>query len=232
MSNDSVEPVSNELLFALNPNASPSLQVIGGRIPVLIVDDLFLNPAAIRSHALTLPFRPPDYPYPGRIAVPSAAEASKSLQHFVSSALMLVNSHYLPKIPPIAENGQRITQLSRAETDFAITDVHPDELEETQRKPHTDPVPIFGLIYLNPESRGGTLFFDPPRSDRPKEARLGYCSIGDTEFRFIGKVEGVFNRLAIYPGFVLHTGEISGSWIRSDDRHNSPRLTQRLVFFP
>lgn len=215
--------------FALNAGARLSLQLIGGRLPVLIVDDFFKEPAAVRSAALSLPYHPPDYPYPGKLADVPGDEQSRAL--FLGTVLQFVNREYLPRIPPIAANGRPIRQFTRVHTDFAITDVHPDELAETQRKPHVDPVPVFGLVYLNPEDRGGTLFFDRPAA-MPNPDRSGYCSSDDADFPFIGKIEGLFNRLAIYPGFVLHTGEIAGSWISGEERFTAPRLTQRFVFFP
>ena len=216
-------------LFALNPDARPAMTLVGGRLPVLIVDGVFKDPRAIRSAALALPYEPPGYPYPGRIATPPAGDGS--LEAFLRSVLALVNGQYLPNIPPIAADNRQITKFARVHTDFAITDVHPDDLAETQRKPHTDPVPIFGLVYLNPEERGGTLFFDPPKA-APGGDRRGYISSGDPAYPFVGKIDGRFNRLAIYPGFILHTAEIAGDWIRGDERRESPRLTQRLVFFP
>lgn len=217
-------------LFALNATASASLQVLGGRVPVLIVEDVFQDPAAIRSYALGLHFQPPPYPYPGRIAEPPASD--ESLQFFLQSVLGLLNGNYLPRIPPIAANGRPITRFSRVQADFAVTDVPPDELSEIQRKPHVDPVPIFGLVYLNPEDRGGTLFFDRPAGVPDEPGRRGYTSSEDPDYPFLGRIEGKFNRLAIYPGFVLHSGEIAGDWIDSDERFDAPRLTQRLVFFP
>jgi hypothetical protein len=216
-------------LFALNSAARPCLQLVGGRFPVLIVDNLFAEPEALRSSALALSYRPPPYPYPGKIA--EAPREDPSLQFFLRAVMRLVNGEYLPRVPPITANDQHITAFGQVHTDFAITDVHPDELSETQRKPHIDPVPIFGLVYLNAEERGGTLFFDSPASPATNPRR-GYCAPNDAEFRLVGKIEGRFNRLAIYPGFVPHTGEIEGGWISSDERFKSPRLTQRLAFFP
>lgn len=223
------ETTADMPFLELNPDARASLQLIGGRLPVLIVDDVFKDPAAVRSAALRLPYHAPDYPYPGKLAELPGDE--RSLAPLLETVLQLVNREYLPRIPPIAADGRPIRQFARVHADFAITDVHPDELSETQRKPHTDPVPIFGLVYLNPEDRGGTLFFDHPPVP-PQQQRRGYCSSEDAEYPFIGRIEGVFNRLAIYPGFVLHTGEILGSWIATDERFKSPRLTQRFVFFP
>ena len=217
-------------LFALNPNPKGFLRMLGGRLPVLIVDEVFEDPEGLRSAALALPYKPAGHYYPGKVAVPPGEDGS--LSQFLDRVLSLVNHEYLPRIPPIAYNQQPITAFCQIETDFAITDFHPDELSGDQRRPHKDPVPIFGLVYLNPEERGGTLFFDDPAPGTAEAPRSGYCSSEDPEFGFIGKIEGSFNRLAIYPGFVRHSGEIAGNWIRGGDRFAEPRLTQRLIFTP
>jgi hypothetical protein len=218
-----------EGLYRLNPAARPEMLLLGDRLPVLIVDDLFVDAHAVRESALQLQFRAPPYPYPGRLGEPDNQEPS--LKAFLASVLDLVNREYLPRIPTIRENGQPITRFRRIQADFAVTDVHPDELAPVQRAPHIDPVPIFGLVYLNQTDRGGTLFFE--HSGAPAAAaRAGYFSVGDAVFSLVGKIEGRFNRLAIYPGFVPHTGEITGDWITTDERFKDPRLTQRLVFFP
>jgi Family of unknown function (DUF6445) len=217
-------------LFQLNPNARAVLRPVGGRLPILFIDDVFANPARLRESALGLPFHEPPHPfhYPGKIAEPDGADPSLKL--FLRKILDLVNQQYLPRIPVILENGRPITAFSRVETDFAIVDVHPNDVESGQRKPHVDPVPIFGLVYLNTTERGGTLFFSSTGRSAGKE-RSGYFVEADSEYAFVGKIEGRFNRLAVYPGFVPHSGEIAGDWITTDERFSEPRLTQRLTFF-
>jgi hypothetical protein len=190
---------------------------------------VFANPAAIRETALRLQFHKPEYPYPGKIAEPDNSDPS--LRKFLNKVLELVNGEYLPRVPSIIQAGKPISEFTRVEPDFAITDVYPDELQSVQRAPHVDPVAIFGLVYLNVVDRGGTLFFSRSGQGASQE-RDGYFLEGDAEYAYVGKIEGQFNRLAIYPGFVPHTGEIVGDWIRTDERFSSPRLTQRLVFFP
>jgi hypothetical protein len=217
-------------LFAIHPRARPKLQLIGRQIPALVVDDIFADPVALRRHALALEYRPPDYYYPGKLA--SADSEDRSLQPFLQTVLALVNQEYLGRIPPISGGGNPITAFARIHADFAITDVHPGELQATQRIPHTDPVPIFGLVYLNEVDRGGTMFFRHAEAGAAPEQRQGYFEAGNSGFDFIGKIEGLFNRLAIYPGFVPHSGEITGDWISTDARFTSPRLTLRLAFLP
>jgi hypothetical protein len=218
-------------LFQLNPNARAVLRPVGGRLPILIIDDVFANPARLRESALGLPFHEPPYPfrYPGKIAEPDTADPSLKL--FLGHVLSLVNHEYLPRIPVIFERDRPITAFSCVKTDFAIVDVHPNDVEPGQRTPHVDPVPIFGLVYLNPSERGGTLFFSATGRSVGKE-RAGYFVEADPEYAFVGKIEGRFNRLAIYPGFVPHSGEIAGDWITTDERFSEPRLTQRLTFHP
>jgi Family of unknown function (DUF6445) len=221
---------ASENLFALNSVARTTFKVLGGRVPVLLVDNVFNQPETMRARALELSYANPRTAYPGRIAQPD--ERDQSLNLFLRGVLELVNQHYLPRVPPILANGQPIRAFRTIHADFAITDFHPDELEPLQRKPHTDPVSLFGLVYLNREPRGGTLFFDRGKQGSAQQKPDGYCSAGDEEFSLIGRIDGLFNRLAIYPGFILHSGEIEGEWIKGDDRFRSPRLTLRLAFMP
>jgi uncharacterized protein DUF6445 len=221
---------ADDQLFALNRRCAARMELVGGRIPVLIADDFYADADAVRGHALSLPFAPPPYPYPGALA--EIDEANSSLTVVRNSILGLINREYLSRIPPIQGGGKPITAFARVMTDFARTDVHPNDLSADQRRPHVDPVPIFGLVYLNREERGGTLFFrntaEPADDDRVK----GYVTGDIPGFELIGGIEGRFNRLAVYPGFVPHTGQIEGEWIEGDERFAEPRLTQRFVFFP
>jgi hypothetical protein len=215
-------------LFATAPQLDVRYEELAGKVPVLLVDGFFEDPEAVRQMALALPYEPPPYPYPGRLA---AIPESQSLAALLRKVLAIVNTHYLPRVP-IAHHGRRITAFPRIYSDFAVVDVHPDELAPPQRKPHRDPVPVFGLVYLNQEARGGTLFFEEKGSGDAAPERQGYMTQSDPDYELAARIEGRFNRLAVYPGFVPHSGEIVGEWIKGDARFNEPRLTQRLVFFP
>jgi len=217
-------------LFATSGSATATVEFIDGAIPVLFIDNVYENPAAVRRAALALNYSAGTAHYPGRIG--RFPPDDPSLVAFVQKVATLVQREYLPRLPTLP-NGQILRQLRGIDTDFAITDQHPERLSINQRKPHVDPVPIFGLIYLNEEPRGGTLFF---RSRNEGAHTLlpaaGYPTADHEDLKLAYRIEGRFNRLAIYPGFVLHSGEITGDWIRSDERLNSPRLTQRFQFFP
>jgi hypothetical protein len=217
-------------LFSISPSLKPRMEKVGGIIPVIVIDDFYQRPDEIRSAALSLSYNAPEYPYPGKLAQLPAGNASvASLLHW---ALTTVNDVYLPNIPPIATGGKPIQAFSKVYSDFAVVDLHPDELSPIQRIPHIDPVPVFGLIYLNREERGGTMFFDQIAEVDVERVGGGYLTDSSREYRVLGRIEAAFNRLAIYPGFVPHSGEIVGEWIRTDERFTNPRLTQRLVFMP
>jgi hypothetical protein len=219
----------DENLFELARDQKVRFELLGGAVPVVIVDNVYARPNDIRGMALRLSYSTPPYPYPGKLAVPPT---TPSLTHLTNWALSLVNEHYLPRIPPILGHGRKITAFQKLHTDFGIVDVHPADLSETQRIPHVDPVPVFGLVYLNEEERGGTLFFEEVAGSAPEDNGAGYMTRTNAQFRVRAHIESAFNRLAIYPGFVPHSGEISGDWIETEQRFESPRLTQRLVFFP
>jgi hypothetical protein len=216
-------------LFNLSSSITATFTTAGSSIPVIIIDNVYARPDEIREMALSLPFSSPSYPYPGKLAIPPA---TKGLQRVTEWALRMANESYLPRIPPIAKDNQQITAFREVYTDFAVIDVHPHELSETQRLPHVDPVPVFGLIYLNREERGGTLFFDKAVDAARASLAAGYLTKSNGEFELRGQIEAAFNRMAIYPGFVPHSGEIEGDWIEDERRFTSPRLTQRFAFLP
>lgn len=216
--------------FHTRDRLNANFELLGGKIPVLIIDGIYDHPHDVRRDALALDYRTPNYPYPGRIA--EIPYKNASLIRFLDNILGLVNSTYLPRIPPIesVDSPGALTAFRSLHTDFAIVDRHPDELIDVQRAPHIDAVPIFGLIYLNEAERGGTLFFE--RADVASVEPGTYPSSNNQDWKFVDRIEGKFNRLAIYPGFVPHSGEIAGDWITTDQRFTAPRLTQRLVFIP
>ena len=219
---------ADDEIFALSPHPIMRVEMLGGKVPVLLVDHVFANPDEVRAHGLALPFAPPSLHYPGRIASPP--EGNASLDRFRSWVLDLVNTAYL-SLAPLSFEGRAVAGFRDVQTDFAVVDVHPDDLHPAQRQPHVDPVPLFGLVYLNREERGGTLFFERTR-EAEDDSSGGYFTEGSRAFRLLGRIAPAFNRLAIYPGSVPHSGEIVGDWIRSEARIRHARLTQRLMFVP
>jgi hypothetical protein len=213
--------------FQLRPGLSLRFDMIAEGLPVMFVDGVYQRAEEIREAALSLDYQPAPFDYPGRVA--PAPLGNRSLNRFLGELLALVNSQYLPRVP-IAADGKRIANFSRVHTDFAVVDMHPHHLRPPQRSPHVDPIPIFGLVYLNREERGGTLFFRRTGEPDATAKTYGYQTQSGGGYELCGRIEAAFNRLVIYPGFVHHSAEI-GRWIETEKRITSPRLTQRLMFF-
>ena len=151
------------------------------------------------------------------------------MDRFRAKILDIVNGHYLRRLN-ITRRGRPVRRLDRVEIDFARVDRLPEELSAGQCLPHVDPVPIFGLIYLSRAERGGTLFFEPSGEGEAGAVAGRYADHATPGWTQCGRIEGRFNRLAIYPGFLPHSAEIAGDWIRTEQRHLAPRLTMRLIF--
>jgi len=219
-------PLADDL-FALNAGASARCEWLGGKVPVLLVDHLYAHPDEVREAALELNFSRASSHYPGKLAaIPGPGPSKDRLLRWVRE---LANSVFLT-LWPVTADGRPITSFREVFTDFAIVDRHPEELTPDQQRPHVDPVPVFGLVYLNREERGGTLFFERTGEEEP--APGGYFTDTEAGYQLIGRIQPRFNRLAIYPGTIPHSGEIIGDWIEGDQRFSSPRLTQRLLFAP
>jgi hypothetical protein len=214
-------------LFATGGSPQLSIGYIDERIPFATVDGVFADPGAVRAAALALPYAPGTEYYPGRVA--RFPDGDRSLAAFIQKVAGLVTREYLPRLPPLP-GGMRLSALRGIDTDFAITETPPEQLNEGQRQPHIDAVPVFGLVYLNEEPRGGTLFFKPRDEIRTDANASAYPSHDHERFEVCGHIEGRFNRLAIYPGFIFHSGEIDAGWIGTEARFASPRLTQRIMF--
>ena len=191
--------------FELSPGMRMRMEPLADGIPVLLIDGIFREPERVRDQALNLAFEPPSDPYPGRIAVPDAS--NPSLGAFLTRTLDIVEPRLSARAPARARHRAVEPRPQRTWT----------------------PVPIFALVYLNIDDRGGTLFFRRTGGPAARPAP-GYLTESRDGFVLRGRIEAVFNRLAIYPGFVPHSGDISGDWIRLGERHRSPRLTQRLMF--
>jgi hypothetical protein len=216
-------------LFELSGRVDVRLQMLDDQVPVLTADNIYRDPLAVRRWALGLEYSGATASYPGSVA--KLPTNDPAMLHFIRKVVAMMTRFYLPQLPALP-GGFHPKTIKAVDTDFAVVNVHPAELTPAQRAPHVDEVPLFGLVYLNEEDRGGTLFFRT-KSDRGTARPMadGYPTGSNDLVEQIGRIEGRFNRLAIYPGFILHTGEVKGDWITTNERFASPRLTQRLSFY-
>lgn len=198
--------------------------MVAPSVPAIIIDDFFARPDEAREFAMALDYRPAESWYPGRLA----ACEGEAIDAIGSHLLDIVNTHYLTAVD-VRVSGQRVEVMSEATIDFAIVDTPSAKLAAVQRLPHVDEAPLFALVYLNPTPQGGTLFFERDDHGEPVAPR-GYCGPSVEGYRHVGKIEGRYNRLALYPGFHPHSGEIDEDDLMARLSRNEPRVTMRAVF--
>lgn len=104
-------------LFTRSPSAKARYEWLGGKVPVILVDDLYVRPDAVRASALELPFTPANTHYPGRTA--QLSEENPSCDALLQWARELATAT-LPSIYPLYTNGRPITRFREVVTDFAI----------------------------------------------------------------------------------------------------------------
>ncbi len=217
----------------INPNAQVRIERMGGLVPVLFVDDFYLNPDEVRSAALTGKYDMATALYPGRHAALGGDGGRPVLAH-ICRIISLLGGQNFP--------------ADKAMTDFSIVTVRPSDLLMIQKHPHVDPVSMAGILYLTPENTQGTcLFFNrflgkfaltTPEDHAAHERLLqeygethephGYQIDENPMWERIGTIEPRYNRLVCYPGNVFHSMDIRD--ISPADNMETVRLTQRFFF--
>ncbi len=214
------------------------MPVGSGRVPVLMVDDLLLEPQAVRDAAVGLTFDLPTRTlYPGVTATVDQAFAADLL-----TALRppMQNVFGVPAAAPLACNGY-----------FGLVSTPEGELTLRQSIPHVDTTQAQSLAilyYLCDEAFGGTGFFRHratgietmsdaarPAYDAALETELAgrtpaYPCADDPAFALIGRAEAKFNRLLVYPGNLLHSGLVAVERLSADPVKG--RLTMNLFVTP
>jgi hypothetical protein len=219
--------------FKVNPARRVGVHEVGvARTPVICIDGLSLDPAALVRLATEAVFIDVGSTYPG-VRAPAP-------QRYVESLLDATAEIVAEKFgtPPMED-----LDLCA----FSMVTTPPAQLRAIQRIPHFDGPEerrIAFLHYLCAASQGGTSFyrhratsFEVITADRVEEYRNAVVAelkteppvnnyvLADTEFfERIGGVGAVFNRLIIYKGNALHSGDISERTVLSEDPRKG-RLT-------
>ena len=224
-------PAAAADVFAFNPAAQVHVETLSSGCPVIVVDDFYADPMAVRELALQGRYDSSLAYYPGLHA--SIEPDQKTGLH--DTLLRLVAA--------IAGQTCRAEDI---QSDFSIVTTPAREMLANQKHPHTDGVPLAGVLYLNPDFEIGTSFF----RHRPtglafvrtghEAAQYGQWmqahgdqvqpdtyAVGDNEvWEHLYSTTGRWNRLVMYPGTAFH------SIAMQDVRHNltldSARLTQRF----
>lgn len=224
--------------LALNPSARVSGFTVGNTgSPIVVIDDVLSNVGDIarfgRNEAV---FADPDVSsYPGL-----NANVPNTLPTPLLTALrpILARAFGVPTTSPISGAGY-----------FGLVTRKPEELDVIQVVPHVDAVGprcLASLIYLCEPEHGGTAFFRhrqtgferltgdnidaynvARRAETEKGGGQSYIVGDNSLFERIGGVDARFNRLVIYNGNLLHSGQVNPERLSTDPKLG--RLT--LNFF-
>lgn len=223
--------------LVLNPNARVSAQTVGqSGSPVVVVDDVFANARDVarfgREEAA--------FTAPRVVAYPGLnAEVPEGFAAPLVTALrpVLARGFGVPSEARLAGFGY-----------FGLVTLRPEQLDAIQAVPHVDyvgPRCLAALIYLCDEACGGTAFFrhretgferltaenigayNAARASEAEAGQQAYITGDDSLFERIGGVEARFNRLVVYNGNLLHSGQVNPERLSPDPKLG--RLT--LNFF-
>lgn len=201
--------------------------------PVLCVDDFLDTPEQLIELAADTGFIDAGPVYPGVRAPAPWAYVQALLDALTDPVTQLFGS------PPDAD-----VELCA----FSMVTTPPARLRTVQRIPHFDgpqPTRIAWLHYLCAPQQGGTSFYRHLHTglERVTEGELpvyrarlreemsgdgfatGYASGATPYFERIHSVGAAFNRLVLYPGNALHSGDIGAATVFSED----PRLGRLTI---
>ena len=219
--------------FRVNSSPPKSISHVGTeRLPVVCIDDFSVEPALLVAMACESAFIDVGSRYPG-----VRAPAPQAYTNALLSATAVVIEQAFGAAP--ADDLDLCA--------FSMVTTAPEKLRPIQRIPHfdgPDPDRIAFIHYLCAPHQGGTSFYrhratglaeintedaeryrktvvDELKADSPVQA---YATDHTRFFERLYGVEAAFNRLIIYRGNALHSGDISARTILSEDPRQG-RLT-------
>lgn len=203
----------------INPQLKIQVKRIGHQqTPIMLIDDFLVDTRPVIGHACEFAqFDQASTYYPGNRASLPRAYVIKVLQ---SVYLQICQLYYIPQH----------LKLKPQATYYSLITHQPNELELVQRMPHFDSIQpyYFAVIhYLNERPHGNTGFFRHRPSgiecvtpatkakyvksaqqfiQQHGEPPMEYCTQSNDHYELYSQIEYKPNRLAIYPGYLLHTG--------------------------
>jgi len=220
--------------FDVNPSRHVQVLRIGrDQLPVIIIDSFTQDPAPLIARAAETVFIDAGSVYPGvRAPAPKAYVCT-----LLGATSRVIEEAF--GTPPADE-----LELCA----FSMVTTLPADLRPIQRIPHFDGPDedrIAFLHYLCAPHQGGTSFYRHRPTDlervtrnrvegyratvvadlRTESSAREYVADDTRFFERIHTVEAAFNRLIIYKGNALHSGDISGRTILSED----PRLGRLTI---
>ena len=225
------QPPAAPAVFAINPAAQVHIETLSSGCPVVVIDDFYADPHAVRALALAGNYDSSLAYYPG-------------LHSRIAPALQLPLQQALVRL--LAALGSVACEPADIASDFSIVTTPASQMLAQQKHPHVDGLPLAGVLYLNPDFEVGTSFFrhrptglafvrTPAEADTHRrwmetfgaQHQPATYAVGDgVIWEHLHSVAGRFNRLVMYPGTAFH------SIAMQDVVHNlgldSARLTQRF----
>lgn len=228
------------MAYNVNPAAKPYLNNIGKeKTPVFILDNFMQNiEQALLNNLGQLDFDSASTYYPGiRAKLPN--------EYILAVAKALV---------PLLQKVYAIPQHYKVEffdSYYSLVTSPPAELSVEQQIPHFDGTDTYRfalLHYLNPAPHGGTAFYHhkPSGIERVFESNVDtyldsvsdyfqqhgapigkYIDNSNQQFEKIGEIPYIQNRMAMYPGNLLHSGSIFEEQDIDSDPY-SGRLTANI----
>jgi hypothetical protein len=220
-------------MFRLSEQRTLACTHVGAeRLPLLCIDNLFAEPQELVEFARTVMFVDAGSYYPG-VRAPAP-------EPYVAALLDAASR-------PIAEIFGAALSPELEMCAFSMVTTPPAKLQARQRHPHFDGPEtdrIAFIHYLCGVEQGGTSLYrhratglaeitpmnlaryqSSLAAELAEQAPLAaYVRDGTRSFERIHTVNAVFNRLIVYKGNVLHSGDIGPGTVLSDDpRHG--RLT-------
>ncbi len=192
---------------------------------VLVVDDFMDQPEALIVQAMAMaPFQAEaNTYYPGlrRMIGPEDRETTLHVREALQA------------LAPLMDKVFGVRRFTATEASFCVVTCPPEALSIGQRLPHYDHIDpnhfaILHYLSRDAETKGGTSFyrhratgferisperiadydFARGRESADGEPPKSYFSKSDSHFERVAKFEGKFNRLLIYRGSLLHSGDI------------------------
>lgn len=226
--------------YSINRAATPYLSHVGNeKTPVFILDNFLENLAAdLLQDVDKLTFDEAPTYYPGK-------RAKLPEEYIVAVARAVVP--LLSQIYKIPAN----YKLGFFDSYYSLVTRPPKTLSAEQQIPHFDGTEDYRfalLHYLNPSQHGGTAFFrhNPTGAERIFEKNADhylasvseyfhhhgapegkYIDSSNHQFNKIGEIPYVQNRMAMYPGNLLHSGVINPD-IDIDPSPITGRLTANI----
>lgn len=217
--------------FRLNPAARLHVETITGVGQIIVIDDFYADPDAVRAQAMAGVYDSTLAYYPGVHAQIDKAE----LAPLFAQVAAIVNAVSGP-----------ICDAAAFVSDFSFVTTPADQMLAAQKHPHVDGLPLAGVAYLSPQLTIGTSFFrhiptglalvrDPDEqhlygswlAEHGDATQPSSYAVDDhPTWQQLHTLEGRYNRMVMYPGNLFHS--IAMVDVAPQLTVETARLTQRF----